>query len=151
MQFENIIRNIIEKKCEDYFLGTADLSLAKNPNINQYKILINEYPRAISIGLTLPTTAADLLKSKIYPIYYETNCKLKVITSNLCNFLEQEGYKSFNLPKSNIINDQNFISLHKLAADQANLGKIEENGLLSTSEVGEGVNWGTVLTDAFFR
>ena len=41
-------------ECEDYFLGVEDLFLTDDPVILQYKTLLNEYPRAISIGITLP-------------------------------------------------------------------------------------------------
>ena len=54
MQLEDKTRNIIERECEDYFLGVEDLSLTNDPVILQYKTLLNEYPRAISIGITLP-------------------------------------------------------------------------------------------------
>ncbi|MGZ7160789.1 MAG: 4Fe-4S ferredoxin, partial [Methanobacterium sp.] len=91
--------------------------------------------------------AADELLRKGAAIYKETNCKLRVITSRLSNLLEKTGYKAISVPKSKIMNDEKFISLHKLAADLANIGKIE-GSLLVTPEVGVGVNWGTVLTDA---
>jgi len=149
MQFEDKIRNIIEKECEDYFLGTADLSHAKDPMISQYYSLINEYPRAISIGITLPHIDTNSLLNKTAKIYRETNCKLKSITTHLSNLLELNGYKAIAVPKSKIMDNQTFISLHKLVANQANLGQIKENGLLVTSEAGSLVNWGTVLTDAF--
>lgn len=54
MQFEDIIRKTIEERCEDYFLGIADLSLAEEAVIQQYGSLFYGYPRAISIGITLP-------------------------------------------------------------------------------------------------
>ena len=147
MQFEDMIREVIETECEDYFLGTADLSLAKNPMIQQYKPLIAEHPRAISIGITLPYTVTDELMGNA-AIYNETNCQLKSITAHLTSLLEHKGYKAFSVPKADRMNDGTFISLHKLAANLASLGRIEKNGLLVTSEVGPGVNWGTVLTDA---
>ena len=148
MQFESTIRNIIEEECEDYFLGIADLSLSKNNIIEQYGLFFAEYPRAISIGLTIPYKTTDkLLMSKNTAIYKETNCQLKAITTHLSNLLQQEGYKSLAVPKSKIMNDETFVSLHKLAANLANLGHIENNGLLITSEAGPGVNWGTVLTN----
>ncbi|MGZ7067738.1 MAG: hypothetical protein ACXVHT_05525 [Methanobacterium sp.] len=93
--------------------------------------------------------AADELLRKGAAIYKETNCKLRVITSHLSNLLEKTGYKAISVPKSKIMNDEKFVSLHKLAADLANIGKIE-GSLLVTPEVGVGVNWGTVLTDAIY-
>lgn len=147
MQLEGEIRNIIERECEDYFLGTADLSVSKDPMIEQYEPLIAEYPRAISFGITLPYTYSYKSFKDYSNIYKHTNCKLKAISTRLGNLLENNGYKAFSVPKSKIV-DVTFTSLHNLAANQANLGQIDRNGLLVTPEVGPGVNWGTVLTDA---
>jgi hypothetical protein len=30
VQFEDLVRNIIENECEDYYLGVADLSTVEN-------------------------------------------------------------------------------------------------------------------------
>ena len=148
MQFENTIRMIIEEECEDYFLGIADLSIAKNDILEQYELFFDEYPRAISIGITLPYKDKDGLMSKNTKIYNETNQQLNVITTHLSSLLQQKGYKTLSVPKTTKVDDGTFISLHKLAANMANLGEIEKNGLLITPEVGSGVNWGTILTDA---
>ena len=148
MKFENTIRKIIEKESEDYFLGIADLSIAENNAVKQYEPLIAEYPRAISIGLTIPYKITDELTSRSNAVYKETNQQLNAITTRLSNLLEQKGYKTLPVPKAEKINDRTFVSLHKLAANVADLGKIEKNGLLVTPEVGPGVNWSTILTDA---
>ncbi len=148
MEFENAMRTIIEKECEDYFLGVADLSLAKNDILEQYESFFDEYPRAISIGITLPYKATDEVMNKSTKIYNETNQQLHVITTHLSSLLQQEGYKTLSVPKTEKIDDGSFISLHKLAANLSDLGEIGKNGLLVTPEVGPEVNWGTVLTDA---
>ncbi len=149
MRFEDIIRKTIEDECEDYFLGVADLSLAKNDIIEQYGSFFAEYPRAISIGITIPYKSTDeLLMSENTGVYKETNCQLKSITTHLSSLLQQKGYKTLAVPKSKRMNDEKFVSIHKLAANLADLGQIEKSGLLVTPEVGPGVNWGTVLTDA---
>lgn len=144
MEFEDKAREIIERECEDYYLGIVDLSLSKNAVIEQFKSLVSEYPRAISIGVTIPV---GMLMNKSNAIYKETNCQLKSITAHIINSLEHEGYKALSLPKGDI-NDENSISMHSLIADMANLGRVEKNGLVVTQEVGSAVNWGTVLTDA---
>lgn len=146
MKFENTTRKIVESECEDYYLGITDLSLAKNSVIKQFKSLISEYPRAISIGITLPYKITDGLKNKSISIYQETNCQLKNITTQLNNLLENSGYKALILPKSRV-EDENFVSLHTIVASLADLGRIEK-GKLVTPEVGSYVNWATVLTDA---
>lgn len=148
MKFEDKARNIVENECEDYFLGIVDLSMVKNAVIEKFKSLIMEYPRAISIGVTIPYKITyEMLMSKSTIIYKETNCQLKRITNHISSSLEYEGYKALSLPKGQI-NDGRSISMHSLIADLANLGRIEKNGLLVTHEVGPAVNWGTVLTDA---
>jgi hypothetical protein len=54
MELGDNIRTIIEENCEDYFLGKADLSLPDQIVTEQYASLIAIYPRAISVGITLP-------------------------------------------------------------------------------------------------
>jgi len=146
MKLEEKTRKIVEMECEDYFLGITDLSLAKNSVIKQFKVLISEYPRAISIGITLPYKISNEVKNKSNIIYQETSCKLNSITEQLNNLLEHKGYKVLSLPKSRI-EDENHTSLHTIVANIAQLGWIE-NGMLITPEVGSMVNWGTLLTNA---
>lgn len=145
MKFEDEARKIIEQECEDYFLGIVDLSLVDNVRIEQYKPLLSEYPRAISIGITLSHSSNGFDENT--ECYKETNCQLKSITSHLSDLLQNEGYKALSMPKSRV-NDDTLVSIHKLAARWANLGWMGKNGLLITPEAGAGVNWGTVLTDA---
>jgi epoxyqueuosine reductase QueG len=145
MQFEERIRGVIEEECEDYFLGFADLSIANEGIIKEYESLISIYPRAISIGITLPYNISDKKITNQSAVYTETNDQLSIITHNLRDLLENKGYKTLNLPK--IGKDGIFISLHNLAANHADLGFIMED-VLVTPEVGSMVNWGTVLTDA---
>jgi len=146
-EFEDLIRKIIEEKCDDYFLGIADLTLAKNDILEQGEPFFAEYPRAISVGITLPYTITNELSISKNSIYNETSYQLNIITAHLGSILQEEGYKALHVPKTEYTDGETFIFLHKLAANLANLGKIENN-LLVTPEVGSGVNWGTVLTDA---
>jgi epoxyqueuosine reductase QueG len=146
MQFEDILRNIIEEECEDYFMGVADLSLVKESLIEQYGSLIDEYPQAISIGITLPQrTPKELHLDENIEFHHDSNRKLEVITERLSSFLQKRGYRTFCVPT--IQNGRIFPYLHKLAANKAGLGKIGKNGLLITPEVGAGVKWGTLLTN----
>ncbi len=150
MQFEDTVRKIIEKECEDYFLGVADLSLAKKAVIQQYGSLIDKYPLAISIGLTLPIIVQNQL-SRTYKntvLYNETDKQLDIITTKLSGLLQNGGYKAFSVPKIEMNEEKIFINLHKLAANLAGLAWIEKNDLLVTPEAGSRVNWATVLTDA---
>lgn len=147
MELGDNIRTIIEENCEDYFLGKADLSLPDQIVTEQYASLIAIYPRAISVGITLPhnITKETLINGNLN--YDEFNRKINNITRNLCDLLDCGGYKALAVPKSGKINNEIFSSLHYLAASNANLGRIEKN-MFITPEVGVGVNWGTVLTDA---
>lgn len=147
MKFEEKIRNSIETECEDYFLGTVDLSRVENSIIGKYESLIAEYPRAISVGVTLPNLVSGELQKSVDALYKETNCIIKNITSHLSSLFEKEGYRTFAMPKSKIMDDETNISIHEIVANLANLGSIEKN-LLVTPEVGSRVNWGTVLTNA---
>ncbi len=147
MKCESVIRNVIETECEDYFLGTVDLSQVDNAMVEKYGLLIAEYPRAISIGITLPyLIPAELSMAKKQP-YDVTNCQLKSITSSLSSLLEENGYRALSMPKAREMDDGPDISFHEVVANLADLGEIEKN-LLVTPEVGSRVNWGTVLTNA---
>lgn len=143
---ESKIRSIIEMECEDYFLGMVDLSHVKNSLIEKYGSLITEYPRAISVGITLPLVILDELSFSKDTLYNETYCHLKSITSHLSNLLEQKGFKTLSMPRTKN-KDQQTISFHEVVANLADMGKIEKN-ILITPEVGSRVNWGTILTDA---
>ena len=147
MELGNNIRTIIEENCEDYFLGKADLSLQDQIVTEPYSSLIAIYPRAISVGITLPhnITEETLINGNLN--YDEFNHKINNITRNLCDLLDCGGYKALAVPKSGKINNELFGTLHYLAASNANLGQIEKN-MFITPEVGVGVDWGTVLTDA---
>jgi len=147
MKCENVIRNVIENECEDYYLGMVDLSQVDNALIEKYGSLITEYPRAISIGVTLPYLIPDKLSVNKKQPYDVTNCQLKVITSHLSSLLEDYGYRALSMPKAREMIDGPPISFHEEVANLANLGKIEKN-LLVTPEVGSRVNWGTILTNA---
>jgi epoxyqueuosine reductase QueG len=148
MQFEDKARKIIENECEDYFFGIVDLSFAKYPDIKQYSTLLNEYPMAISIGITHPMILGDGLPYGSESKNNTSNCQLNIITAHLINLLEKEGYNAFSVPKARNMKDKNFTSLHIIVAQEADMGIIENNGLLITPEVGSAVNWGTLLTDA---
>jgi hypothetical protein len=100
LELERDIRSIIEKECEDYFLGIVDLSNVKNSLTNKYISLISEYPRAISIGITLPEMVLDGFSANTKVVYKETYSHLKTITSHISNFFERNGYKALPIPKS---------------------------------------------------
>ncbi len=150
MEFENKLRDFIETKCEDYFLGTVDLSNAENSITGKYSALLKEYPQAISIGVTIPPIILNESKynvNAINNVYITVHHILKSITSYLSNLLEHEGYNALAVPTTKGIMDKTYVSFHEIVANLANMGKFEKNYLV-TPQVGSRVNWGTVLTNA---
>lgn len=147
MELGDNIRTIIEENCEDYFLGKSDLSSLDQIVTEQYTSLIAIYPQAITIGITLPQDNTKEILNNGNLDYDKFNHKINNITRNLCDLLDIRGYKALAVPKTGKMNSGVFSSLHYLAASNANLGRIEKNMFISP-EVGVGVNWGTVLTDA---
>lgn len=156
MQLEDKVRKIIEDECEDYFFGVADLSLAKKLIIEQNESLIAEYPKAISIGITIHHIIPEglLRNNDSYTTNYnacdEINQQLNLITTHLSNLLHHEGYKSLPILVASKLDNQRIFSAfsHELVANLAGLGWIGKNDLLITPEVGSRVLWSTVLTDA---
>ena len=140
------------------FFGVADLSRAKEAIINQGGPVCVQYPKAVSIGITLPQTIVDELPSRDnravavnYRHAYDiTNLRLDLLTSKLGSIIQQDGYKALPVPASERSNDEKICAVfsHKLAANLAGLGWIGKSCLLVTPEAGPRVRWATVLTDA---
>ena len=141
------------------FFGVADLSCAEDAIRRQGGDAAAEYPRAVSIGLRLPHSVVDQLPdrakisvAKIYKqhAYDVINQRLDHITSRICSYLESNGCKSFPVPASQIVDDDNLLGVfsNKMAAHLAGLGWIGKSCMLITPEVGPRVRWATVLTHA---
>lgn len=152
MQFENLARKTIESECEDYYFGIADLSTAKKSETQKYGSLLDAYPNAISIGLTMfPKVSHESHQKEYEKIYNDTkdvtDGKLDIITSRLSEMIQKNGYAAFPVPKIET-NEKLFLYLHKLSVRMAGLGQIEKNCTVMTLDDGRYVNWGTVLTNA---
>ncbi len=152
MEFENLARKTIETECEDYYFGIADLSNVEKSETQKYGSLLDAYPNAISIGLTLfPKISPASHQSEYEKIYNDTknvtDSKIDIITARLSEMLQKNGYSAFPVPKIET-NEKLFLYLHKLAAMMAGLGKIEKNWTSITLDEDKYVNWGTVLTNA---
>jgi len=152
MQFENLARKTIENECDDYYFGIADLSTAKKSETQKYGSLLDAYPNAISIGLTMfPRISYASHQSEFEKIYNETknvtDSKLEIITARLSELLQKKGYAAFPVPKIET-NEKLFLYLHKMAAKMAVLGQIEKDCTIMSLDDGRYVNWGTVLTNA---
>lgn len=156
MQLENIIREIIEVECEDYFLGFADLSTLNKDMIEHENSLITEYPKSISIGITMPPkiivnlSREDKVQKDDNDLHKQIIYQSGSITKHLINLLETEGYKSLPMPVLNESKDKKISNAfsHELFANLAGLGQIGKNGLLITPEVGSDVIWSTIFTNA---
>ncbi|PKL67239.1 MAG: 4Fe-4S ferredoxin [Methanobacteriales archaeon HGW-Methanobacteriales-1] len=152
MEFENLARKTIETECEDYYFGIADLSNVEKSETQKYGSLLDAYPNAISIGLTIfPRISHVSHQSEYEKIYNDTknvaDGKIDIITARLSEMLQKNGYAAFSVPKIET-NEKLFLYLHKLAARMAGLGRIEKNCTVKTLDGGRYVNWGTVLTNA---
>lgn len=152
MEFENLARKTIETECEDYYFGIADLSNLEKPETQKYGSLLEAYPNAISIGLTIfPKISHASHQSEYEKIYNETknvtDSKLDIITARLSELLQKNGYSAFPVPKIET-NEKLFLYLHKMAVRMAGLDQIEKNLTAMTLDDGRYVNWGTVLTNA---
>jgi len=152
MEFENLARKTIESECEDYYFGVADLSTAQKSETQKYGSLLDEYPKSISIGITLfPMVSYESNPQEYKKIYSQakkaTDHKLDIITSHLSEILHKKGYAAFEVPKIET-NEKLFLYLHKMAARMAGLGRIGKNGTITTLDKGWYINWSTVLTNA---
>lgn len=152
MEFENLARKTIETECEDYYFGIADLSNLEKPETQKYASLLDAYPNAISIGLTIfPRISHASHQCEYEKIYNETknvtDSKLDIITARLSELLHKNGYSAFPVPKIET-NEKLFFYLNKMAVRMAGLGQIERNCTIMDLDDDRYVNWGTVLTNA---
>jgi len=157
MQLDYQIRIMAEHEGADFF-GVADLSRANEAIADQGGAICAQYPKAISIGITLPQAIVDELPNRDnravavnYRHAYDiTNLRLDLLTSKLGSIIQQGGYKALPVPASERFDDKRICAVfsHKLAANLAGLGWIGKSCLLITPKSGPRVRWATVLTDA---
>lgn len=141
------------------YFGVADLSAARELVRELGGQMVDRFPRAICIGVAMPSTIVDQLPrydSKAVALSYRShgydilNLRLDQIASRLSSALQLEGYRAFPVPASQTVNDERLYGLfsHKLAAHLAGLGWIGKSCLLVTPEIGPRVRWASILTDA---
>lgn len=140
--------------------GVADLGLVRDEVKRQGDIDVDEYPRAVVVGIRLMDSIVDQLPEKretrAIAVTYQTECyeyvnrRLNDIASRLASTLQSAGYKALPVPASERIDDERICAMfsHKLAARLAGLGWIGRSCLLVTSSFGPRVRWVSVLTDA---
>ena len=141
----------------DYF-GVADVSPARELVEGQGGQMMAQFPRAISIGVMMPSAIVDQLhrqRDRAVALAYRShgydilNFRLDQIVSRLSSTLQREGYRAFPVRASQTVDEERLYGLfsHKLAAYLAGLGWIGKSCLLVTPEVGPRVRWASVLTD----
>jgi epoxyqueuosine reductase QueG len=144
------------------FFGVADISPVRDFVLSFGGLAMAEYPRAVSLGVSLSDTIVNALsrwaeravaRRYSHHVYDVTNVRLDLMASRLAAALQRDGYKSLVIPASERVDDQRICAAfsHKLAAGQAGLGWIGKSCLLITPERGPRVRWVTVLTDAPLR
>lgn len=141
------------------FCGVADLAPARELVQQLGGEMAAQFPRAISIGVALPSTVVDQLcrheDVRVALAYrshgYDTiNIRLDQIASRVASTLRRAGHRAFPVAASQTIDRDRHYGLfsHKLAARLAGLGWVGKSCLLVTPQVGPRVRWATVLTDA---
>jgi len=155
--FQETLRKKAEDQGIDLF-GVADLTIAKEFLCEQGGDYLKIFPRAISIGIRLLDTVVGELHQHedqavifTYRSHYNTvNAHLDQAALSLSKDVQQQGYKAYPIPASQLINPQKLIGVisHKLVAHLAGLGWIGKSCLLITPEYGPRVRFATIVTDA---
>ena len=139
--------------------GVADLAPAQELVRQLGGELAAQFPRAVSIGVALPSAIVDRLgrhEDRRVALAYRShgydaiNVRLDQLASRVTSILQQAGHRAFPVAASQTIDRERHYGLfsHKLAAHLAGLGWIGKSCLLVTPQVGPRVRWVTVLTDA---
>ena len=138
--------------------GVADITDASDFIFQQGKINVEQYPRAISIGILLLDTIVDDLPRRFeqsvavnyHHTYNIVNLQLDLIASRLARSIQKQGYLALPVLASERFDDERICAVfsHKLAANLAGLGWIGKSCLLITPENGPRVRWTTILTNA---
>jgi epoxyqueuosine reductase QueG len=141
------------------YVGLADLAPAQGLVRELGGQMMAQFPRAVSIGVRMPSAIVDQLPrrdDRMVNLTYRShgyeiiNFRLDQIASRLASTLQQEGHRAFPVRASQTVDDDAHYGAfsHKLAAHLAGLGWIGKSCLLVTPEVGPRVRWASILTDA---
>ena len=143
------------------FFGVSDLTSAKKFIVDQGGGFLADFPRAVSMGISLHDGIVDRLPhhkelpvARTYDYLYGTvNASLNRIALHLSDTLNAQGFKTLLIPASDTLDKTKAQGLfsHKLAARLAGLGWIGPSCLLITPQAGPRVRWVTILTDALLE
>jgi epoxyqueuosine reductase QueG len=162
MELEVKLKQLAEDMGADFF-GIANLSSAHEAIRNLWEERAAQFPRAISVGISLPHAIVDQQPNRFssavamnykHHAYKIINQRLDHTSSRLSGVLQREGYESLPIPSTqeNTHTAELYgIFSHKMAARLSGLGWIGKCCLLVTPEVGPRVRWGTILTDASLK
>ena len=150
------------KEYGTFLCGVANLMPAASEIERQGGAAMAKYPRAVSLGVRLPSDIVDRIGDQTDRVavmsyrhhgYDVINRRLDSIASRLTSDMQEQGFKAFPVAASQTIDAENHQGAfsHKLAAHLAGLGWIGKSCLLVTPEAGPRVRWATVLTDAPFE
>lgn len=166
MKTENqlTLRGQLEERAHDWgarFFGVADLAPAQEFIAVQGDKFLTNFPRAVSMGISLHDAIVDQLPrhkelpvARTYDYLYGTvNASLNRIALRLSDILNTHGFQTLLIPASDTFDKEKALGLfsHKLAAHLAGSGWIGPSCLLITPEAGPRVRWVTVLTDALLE
>ncbi len=152
------IRDLGEIYGIDY-IGVAGIDAYHNEIAEIGGAIPAGYPRAIAIGIALPTSIVDRLGGSVTyedvftyheHAYHIINDRLDLFASVVASVIQRAGHRVMPLPAAERIDSDRVCASisHKITARLSGFGWIGKNCLLITPEHGPRVRWTTVLTDA---
>lgn len=134
---------------EEYYKAIAEIG----------GMIASGYPKAIAIGIALPSAVVDRLGGNVTyedvltyneHAYHIINDRLDLFASVVASVIQRAGYRVMPIPAAERIDSNRVCASmsHKISARLSGFGWIGKNGLLITPEHGPRVRWTTVLTDA---
>jgi epoxyqueuosine reductase QueG len=138
--------------------GVADLSPAREFIVSLGNPIVDQFPRAVSMGMPLNDfivehhSPTEPRRQSLYwhHVYDVVTPALDLLAYDVTKWLKGQGFKTLPVPGSTPYNFEKLEGIfpHKLAAHLAGLGWIGKSCLLLTDRFGPRVRFVTVLTDA---
>jgi epoxyqueuosine reductase QueG len=133
-------------------VGTADITSIRGDFLLPAGLL-SRFPRALALAKRLSDDVLDEIEDRPTPLYFhhyrQTNYFLDRGTTQIADFIQDQGFHALAVPASQLIdwaNQRAHVS-HKAVARLAGLGWIGRNNLLVTPSWGARIRLATVLTD----